>query len=159
MNAMIYIRGNKLDYDAWAEGGATGWGYDDVLPVFRRSENNEQLSDEFHGQGGPLNVTKIKSVDPICSAYVEAAAALGIPRNDDFNGARQDGVGQFQVNHRRGMRFSSNEAYLKPARKRSNLTIRCERAATKVIVSTAAPWRSRSRTRRASASGSTRPAR
>jgi choline dehydrogenase len=134
MNAMIYIRGNKLDYDAWAEGGATGWGYDDVLPAFRRAENNEQLSDEFHGQGGPLNVTRIRSVDPVCSAYVEAGAELGIPRNEDFNGARQDGVGQFQVTHRRGMRWSSNEAYLKPARKRSNLTIRTKAHATKVFV-------------------------
>ena len=124
MNAMIYIRGNRLDYDAWAEGGATGWSYDDVLPLFQRAENNEQFEDEFHGRGGPLNVTKVQDVDPVCRAYVEAAAALGIPRNDDFNGARQDGVGQFQVNHRRGMRFSSNEAYLKPARKRSNLTVR-----------------------------------
>jgi choline dehydrogenase len=134
MNAMIYIRGNKLDYDAWAEGGADGWSYDDVLPAFRRAENNEQLGDEFHGQGGPLNVTKVKQVDPVCRAYVEAAAELGIPRNEDFNGARQDGVGQFQVTHRRGMRWSSAEAYLKPARKRSNLTIRTNAHATKVIV-------------------------
>jgi choline dehydrogenase len=134
MNAMIYIRGNKLDYDAWSEGGADGWSYDDVLPAFRLAENNEQLSNEFHRQGGPLNVTKIKQVDPICRAYVEAAAELGIPRNEDFNGARQDGVGQFQVTHRRGMRWSSNEAYLKPARKRSNLTIRTNAHATKVIV-------------------------
>ncbi len=87
MNAMIYIRGNRLDYDGWAESGATGWSYDDVLPLFRRSENNEQFADEFHGRGGPLNVTQIRDVDPICRAYVDAAAALGIPRNDDFNGA------------------------------------------------------------------------
>jgi choline dehydrogenase len=134
MNAMIYIRGNRLDYDAWAEGGATGWSYDDVLPVFKRAENNEQLEDEFHARGGPLNVTKVKDVDPVCRAYVEAAASLGIPRNDDFNGARQDGTGQFQVTHHRGMRFGSNEAYLHPARKRSNLTIRTNTLATKVIV-------------------------
>jgi choline dehydrogenase len=79
-------------------------------------------------------VTKVKDVDPVCQAYVEAAASLGIPRNDDFNGERQDGTGQFQVTHRRGMRFSSNEAYLKPARKRSNLTILTNRLVTKVIV-------------------------
>jgi choline dehydrogenase len=134
MNAMIYIRGNKLDYDAWAEGGATGWSYDDVLPLFKRAENNEQLENEFHARGGPLNVTKVKDVDPVCRAYVEAAASLGIPRNDDFNGARQDGTGQFQVNHHRGMRFSANEAYLRPAKKRSNLTVRTNTLATKLIV-------------------------
>lgn len=134
MNAMIYIRGNRLDYDAWAEAGATGWGYDDVLPVFKRSENNEQFNDRFHARGGPLNVTQIRDVDPVCHAYVDAAAELGIPRNEDFNGERQDGVGQLQVNHKRGMRFSSNEAYLKPARKRSNLTIRTNVLVTKLIV-------------------------
>jgi choline dehydrogenase len=134
MNAMIYIRGNKLDYDAWAEAGAAGWSYDDVLPLFKRAENNEQLDDEFHSRGGPLNVTRIKDVDPVCTALVDAAASLGVPRNDDFNGARQDGVGQFQVNHRRGMRFSSAEAYLKPARKRSNLTVQSNALVTKVIV-------------------------
>jgi choline dehydrogenase len=134
MNAMIYIRGNRLDYDAWAEGGATGWSYDDVLPLFKRSEHNEQLHDDFHGQGGPLNITRIKSVDPVCTAFVEGAASLGIPRNQDFNGARQDGVGQFQVTHRRGMRFSAAEAYLRPSRKRSNLTVRTNTLVTKVIV-------------------------
>jgi choline dehydrogenase len=134
MNAMIYIRGNRLDYDRWAEDGATGWSYEEVLPLFRRAENNEQFADGFHARGGPLNVTRIRDVDPICRAYVDAAAALGIPRNEDFNGERQDGVGQFQVNHRKGMRFSSNEAYLQPARKRSNLTVKTNVLATKLIV-------------------------
>ncbi len=123
MNAMIYIRGNKLDYDGWAEAGAAGWSYDEVLPYFKRGENNEQIHDGFHGTGGPQNVTKIASVDPVCENFVEAASAIGIPRNDDFNGARQDGVGQFQVTHHRGMRFSAAEAYLAPARKRKNLTV------------------------------------
>jgi choline dehydrogenase len=134
MNAMIYIRGNRLDYDAWADGGATGWSYDDVLPLFKRAENNEQLSDEFHGRGGPLNVTRIRDVDPVCAALAEGAASLGIPRNEDFNGARQDGVGQFQVTHRHGMRWSAAEAYLRPARKRSNLTVRTNALVTRVIV-------------------------
>jgi choline dehydrogenase len=134
MNAMIYIRGNRLDYDGWAEGGATGWSYDEVLPLFKRAENNEQLHDEFHARGGPLNVTRIRDVDPVCDALVDGAASLGIPRNEDFNGSRQDGVGQFQVNHRRGMRFSAAEAYLKPARRRSNLTIETNTLVTRVIV-------------------------
>ncbi len=101
-------------------------------------------------------MTQIRDVDPVCRAYVDAAAALGIPRNEDFNGERQDGVGQLQVNHQRGMRFSSNEAYLKPARKRSNLTVR-----TNVLVDEAdrrarpRGRRSSSRTPRATASAST----
>lgn len=134
MNAMIYMRGNRLDYDGWAQSGATGWSYEEVLPLFRRAESNEQFDDAYHGRGGPLNVTQIKDVDPVCRALVEAAASLGIPRNDDFNGERQDGAGQFQVNHRRGMRFSAAEAYLRPAKKRSNLTVRTNTLVTKVIV-------------------------
>jgi choline dehydrogenase len=134
MNAMIYIRGNRLDYDGWAQAGATGWSYDDVLPLFRRSENNEQLENHYHARGGPLNVTRIRDVDPVCTALVDASASLGIPRNDDFNGERQDGTGQFQVTQRRGMRFSANEAYLRPARKRPNLNIRTNALVTKVIV-------------------------
>jgi choline dehydrogenase len=134
MNAMIYIRGNRLDYDGWAQAGAAGWSYDEVLPLFRRAENNEQLENGYHARGGPLNVTRIRDVDPICRAFVDAAASLGIARNDDFNGERQDGTGQFQVTQRRGMRFSANEAYLRPARKRSNLEIRTNVLVTRVIV-------------------------
>ena len=134
MNAMIYIRGNRVDYDGWAQSGATGWSYDEVLPVFKNSENNEQIHDEFHGQGGPLNVTKLKDVDPVTLTLVEAASAIGIPRNEDFNGARQDGTGQLQVTHRRGMRQSAAEAFLKPARKRKNLTIRKHALATRIVV-------------------------
>jgi choline dehydrogenase len=134
MNAMIYMRGNRLDYDAWAEGGATGWSYDEVLPLFKRAENNEQFDDQFHARGGPLNVTRIRDVDPVCNALVEGAAALGTPRNDDFNGERQDGVGQFQVTHRRGMRHSAAEAYLKPALKRSNMTVETNTLATRVVI-------------------------
>lgn len=134
MNAMIYIRGNRLDYDGWAEQAASGWAYDDVLPVFKRAEHNEQFLDRFHGRGGPLNVTQIKDVDPVCRSYVEAACSLGIPRNADFNGAQQDGAGQFQVTQRRGLRFSAAEAYLSPARRRKNLTIRTNALVTKVLV-------------------------
>ncbi|HUO70336.1 MAG TPA: FAD-dependent oxidoreductase [Solirubrobacteraceae bacterium] len=134
MNAMIYIRGNRLDYDGWAASGATGWSYDEVLPLFRRSENNEQLENRYHARGGPLNVTRIRDVDPVCRAFVDAAASLGIPRNDDFNGERQDGTGQFQVTQRRGMRSSTNEAYLGPARKRRNLKVCTNVLATRVIV-------------------------
>jgi choline dehydrogenase len=134
MNAMIYIRGNRIDYDGWEQDGAAGWSYDEVLPVFKRSENNEQIHDDYHGRSGPLNVTKLADPDPVSLAIVEAAADIGIPRNDDFNGARQDGTGQLQVTHRRGMRQSAAEAFLKPARKRKNLTIRKHALATRIVV-------------------------
>jgi choline dehydrogenase len=134
MNAMIYIRGNRVDYDGWAEHGAAGWSYDDVLPVFKRSENNEQIHDEYHGHGGPLNVTKLAGPDPVTLALVEATAEIGVPRNADFNGARQDGTGQLQVTHRRGLRQSAAEAFLKPARKRKNLTIRKNALVSRIVV-------------------------
>jgi choline dehydrogenase len=134
MNAMIYMRGNRIDFDDWAADGATGWSYDDVLPYFKRSEHNEQLGDEYHGRGGPLNVTRVRDVDPVSRAFVEAAAAIGIPRNDDFNGARQDGAGQFQVTHKNGMRQSAAEAFLRPAHRRSNLTVRTKALVTRVLL-------------------------
>ena len=134
-NAMIYIRGNRLDYDAWAsEQGAEGWSYDDVLPLFKQAEHNDQIRDEFHGQGGPLNVTRIPRVDPVSRRLLDAAASLGIARNDDFNGAEQDGIGQYQVTQKRGRRWSAAEAYLRPARRRDNLTVRTGAQATRLAV-------------------------
>jgi len=134
MNAMLYIRGNQLDYDEWSKNGAPGWSYEDVLPHFKNSERNEQFHDDYHGTTGALNVTQIKDVDPVSRALVEAATEVGIERNHDFNGARQDGTGQFQVTHHRGMRFGAAEAYLAPARRRRNLTVRTNALATKVVV-------------------------
>jgi choline dehydrogenase len=134
MNAMIYIRGNRLDYDTWAAEGADGWSYDEVLPLFKRSEHNEQFSDAFHGTGGPLNVTQIRDIDPVSRALVDAAASIGIERNDDFNGERQEGTGQFQVTHRKGMRWSTAEGFLRPARRRSNLTVRTGAQVTRVVL-------------------------
>ncbi len=123
MNLMLYIRGNRLDYDSWAEHGAPGWGYDDVLPYFCRSEHNEELRDGYHGEDGPLNVTSIPSPDPLSDAWIEAAVAAGIPRSADFNGALQDGVGRPQVTQRRGARCDAATAFLRPARGRRNLTV------------------------------------
>ncbi len=133
-NAMIYMRGNRLDYDGWADQGASGWSYDEVLPYFRRSENNEQIHDEFHGQGGPLNITRLAKPDPVTKRLIEAAASLGLPRNQDFNGARQDGVGHYQMTHKRGRRWSAADAYLRPARRRDNLTIRTGTTATRLVM-------------------------
>ncbi|MEV6558182.1 GMC family oxidoreductase N-terminal domain-containing protein [Nocardia sp. NPDC051756] len=133
MNAMIYIRGNRLDYDDWAAAGADGWSYTDVLPFFKRAENNDHLHDEFHGSAGPLNVTRI-TADPVSLALVDAAAqAWKVPHNPDFNGAEQDGVGQFDVTQRNGMRFSTAEAYLRSGRK-PNLTIRTRLQVTRVLI-------------------------
>jgi choline dehydrogenase len=134
MNAMIYMRGNRLDYDGWDAQGASGWSYDDVLPYFIRSEHNEQIRNEFHGQNGPLNVTKIRKLNGVSEALIEAAAAVGVERTDDYNGVSQDGTGQFQVTHRKGMRWSSAEAYLRPARGRKNFDIETNALVSRIVI-------------------------
>lgn len=123
INAMIYVRGNRLDYDGWADGGATGWGYDDVLPYFKRSEDNERGEDPYHGVGGPLTVSDSRSMHPLVDAMIEAGRQAGHEANPDFNGARQEGVGRFQLTQRNGRRLSCADAFLHPARARSNLTV------------------------------------
>ncbi|HKY57889.1 MAG TPA: GMC family oxidoreductase N-terminal domain-containing protein [Aeromicrobium sp.] len=123
MNAMIYIRGNRADYDEWAADGATGWGYADVLPIFRRFEDNERGPSEFHGAGGPLTVSESRSRNRLADAWVEAAIQAGYEQNDDFNGESQLGVGRYQVTQRNGMRCSTAVAYLHPNLDRPNLTV------------------------------------
>ena len=123
INGLVYIRGQKQDYDHWRQLGNAGWGYDDVLPFFRKAEDQERGGDEFHGAGGPLRVSDIRDRREICDAFIEAAVETGIPRNDDFNGAEQEGVGHFQTPSGKGWRCSSAVAYLKPARNRPNLRI------------------------------------
>lgn len=98
MNAMIYIRGSRADYDGWAAAGATGWGYADVLPYFRRSEDNQRGEDAYHGVGGPLTVSDGRSGHPLAAAFVQAAQQAGHQTNDDFNGETQFGVGRCQLN-------------------------------------------------------------
>jgi choline dehydrogenase-like flavoprotein len=120
MNAMVYIRGNRADYDGW---GVPGWSYDDLLPYFRRAEDNERGEDEFHGAGGPLPVSESRSQNPMVAAFVEAAIEAGLPRNPDFNGATQDGMGVYQLTQRGGMRASTAVAYLHPVEERANLTV------------------------------------
>ena len=102
INAMIYARGQREDYDDWAALGNAGWGYADVLPYFRKSEHNERGADAFHGSGGPLNVMDLRSPNRFGSIFVEAGVQAGFTRNPDFNGATQEGIGLFQVTHRNG---------------------------------------------------------
>ena len=123
LNAMIYIRGNRRDYDEWRDLGNAGWGWDDVLPYFKRAEDNERGASEFHGAGGPLSVSDSHSMHPLADAFVDAAAATGIGKVDDFNTGEQDGVGRYQVTQRNGMRCSTAVAYLHPALPRPNLTL------------------------------------
>ncbi len=123
MNTQLYVRGHRYDFDTWQSLGNEGWGYDDVLPFFKKSEDNERGASEFHGVGGPLAVSDPPSVHPLLDAWVEAAQQAGHKYNDDFNGASQDGVGRYQMTQRRGLRFSSANAFLDPAVDRPNLTV------------------------------------
>ncbi len=133
MNAMIYIRGNRADYDAWRDQyGAEGWAFDDVLPYFVRSERNSRLGAPLHGQDGPLHVEDRVYTHPLSHAFVDSAVSAGIKPTDDFNGVSQDGAGQYQVTCRKGRRWSTNEAYLKPARSRANLTVETGALASRV---------------------------
>jgi choline dehydrogenase-like flavoprotein len=115
INAMVYVRGCKWDYDNWAALGATGWGYDDVLPYFKRAENNERGGDAFHGVGGPLNVADQKYPHAGSLDWIEAAASLQLPRNADFNGVKLEGVGLYQATQKGGERWSTSRAYIEPA--------------------------------------------
>ena len=124
MNAMIYIRGNRQDYDRWGEEGNDGWRFSDVLPYFKRAENQERGASDYHGAGGCLNVADLRCVNPLSRAFVDAAKEAGFPANDDFNGPQQEGVGLYQVTQKHGKRHSVAAAYLKPALKRPNLTVR-----------------------------------
>ncbi len=133
MNAMIYIRGRRSDYDGWAASGCYGWSYDEVLPFFRRSENNRRIKDEYHGVGGELDVTDLVSPNPLSEAFVKACVKWGMEPNSDFNGARQDGAGLYQVTQRNGARWSTAKAFLAPVRKRPNLTIETGAHATELV--------------------------
>src|SRR5438105_3834988 len=104
MNAMIYIRGHPRDYDRWAELGNEGWSFADVLPYFKRAENQQHGASGLHGAGGPLDVCDLRTVNPLSQAFVDACVELGIARNEDFNGARQDGAGLYQVTPGQGQR-------------------------------------------------------
>lgn len=121
INAMVYIRGHKWDYDNWAALGCTGWSYDDVLPVFKRCEDNQRGANPFHGAGGPLSVMDQNWPQAGSLAFVDAAAELQLPRNSDFNGATQDGFGLYQVTQKGGERWTAARAYVEPARDRMEI--------------------------------------
>lgn len=131
INAMLYLRGNKIDYDGWNQ---PGWSYDELLPVFKRSEDNERGADEYHGAGGPLAVSDGRSRNISAKAIVDAALEAGYPFNDDFNGASQDGFGYFQVTQRGGRRCSTADAYLHPAAGRPNLTVETNFQVHRVLI-------------------------
>src|SRR5262245_15356181 len=124
INAMIYLRGHRADFDEWAASGCTGWSYDEVLPYFKRAEDNERGESEFHGVGGPLAVCESRSMHPLIDAMLEGARQAGHPANADLNGEQQDGVGRFQLTQRNGRRWSTADGYLHPASGRPNLEVR-----------------------------------
>ena len=135
LNAMIYIRGNRLDYETWRdEYGCTGWGYADVMPYFRRAEDNSRGASAYHATGGPLSVQDLRHRSAATKAFVAAARESGLPANDDFNGASQDGFGFYQVTQRDGRRWSAADAYLHPAMSRPNLTVATDSLATRIVV-------------------------
>ena len=123
INGLLYIRGQHEDYDHWRQLGNVGWSAGDVLYYFKRAEDQERGSDEYHGAGGPLSVSNMRVHREVCNAFIEAAEEIGIPRNDDFNGKEQEGAGYFQLTSRKGRRCSTAVAFLNPVRNRSNLTI------------------------------------
>ena len=134
INAMVYIRGHREDYDQWAALGNEGWSYQDVLPYFRLSEGNERLRNDYHGNDGPLSVSDIRTDSPFHDYFLNAARECDIPITDDFNGEEQEGAGVFQVTQKNGRRWSTAMAYLKPARTRKNLTVMTDAPVSKVII-------------------------
>ncbi|MGY3124089.1 choline dehydrogenase-like flavoprotein [Bradyrhizobium sp. S3.14.4] len=133
INGLLYVRGQHEDYDRWRQHGNAGWGYDDVLPYFKKAENQARGADQYHGSGGPLPVSNMVVTDPLSKAFMDAAVQTGLPYNPDFNGATQEGVGLFQTTTRNGRRASTAVAYLGPAKTRSNLKVETEALGQRVL--------------------------
>jgi choline dehydrogenase len=133
INGLVYIRGQAEDFNVWRQLGNTGWSFEEVLPYFRKAEDNERGADQFHGTGGPLAVSDLCDRHPLAEAFVEAAVQCGHPRNDDFNGSIQEGAGYYQTTMRKGVRSSTAAGYLKPARRRGNLKVVSEALATRIV--------------------------
>lgn len=134
MNAMLYIRGRPSDFDGWETQGATGWGWETVLGVFRAMESNSRGESEFHGNRGPMRVEELRHISPLSRRFVDAALAAGIPANSDFNGATQSGAGFFQVTQRNGRRWSAADAFLRPALRRPTLDLRSDALVTRLLI-------------------------
>src|SRR5260221_12147199 len=133
INGMVYIRGQLEDFDHWRQLGNQGWSFQDVLPYFKRAEHQTRGPDEFHSTDGPLCVSDV-ATHPLCEAFITSAMAVGLPRNDDFNGARQDGVGYHQTTTRQGKRCSTAVGYLRPAMSRGNLRVVTGALSEKVLI-------------------------
>ena len=133
LNGLLYVRGQSEDYDHWAELGNSGWSFSEILPYFKKSEDQQRGEDEFHGVGGPQKVSDLRLRRPIAEKFIQAAIAAGIPANDDCNGPSQEGVGYFQQTAHRGFRWSTARGFLRPARKRGNLEVRTSTQATRVL--------------------------
>lgn len=157
INGLIYIRGQREDYDRWADLGNAGWGFDDVLPYFKKSESNRRGADAFHGAEGPLSVSSIDAKDELIEAFIDGAREIGVRRNDDFNGALQEGAGYYQLTTRSGWRCSTATGYLNPAKRRANLRIETNAHASEIVFdgkrAIGVRYRQGSETRLASLSG------
>src|SRR3981189_3413191 len=133
-NAMVYIRGHRSDYDRWASLGNTGWSYADVLPYFKRSEDNSELDGEYHGKGGPLHVTGLRSDNPVRGIYLQAAREAQFRIREDFNAEEQEGLGTYQVTQKNGERWSAARAYIHPfMTTRANLRVETGAQATRIL--------------------------
>ncbi len=133
INGLLYVRGQHEDYDRWRQRGNVGWGYDDVLPYFKKAENQQRGADDYHGSGGPLPVSDWRHEDPLSEAFVQAAVETGIPFNPDFNGKTQEGAGYFQTTTKSGRRASSAYSYLRPAMSRRNLHVETGALAQRIL--------------------------
>jgi choline dehydrogenase len=133
INGLVYIRGQAEDFDHWRQLGNAGWSFDDVLPYFRRAEDQTRGASDLHGTNGPLAVSEVHDYDPISKAFIKSALDLGFPRNDDFNGATQEGAGYYQLTTRNGRRCSTAVGYLRPARSRPNLRVETHALAEQVL--------------------------
>jgi choline dehydrogenase len=133
LNGLLYVRGQPQDYDRWAAIGNQGWSFQEVLPYFKKSEDQERGANEFHGVGGPLKVSDLRLRRPIADYFIQAATEVGIPFNEDYNGARQEGVAYFQQTAHKGFRWSTAKGFLRPARRRPNLTVLTGAHTTRVL--------------------------
>ncbi len=134
LNGLLYVRGQPEDYERWRQMGNPGWGWDEILPLFKKAEDQERGEDDFHGTGGPLSVSNMRLSRPICDSWIAAAQNAGYPYNNDYNGATQEGVGYFQLTARKGRRCSSAVAYLNPVKKRPNLQIVTKALTTRIVI-------------------------
>ena len=134
INGLLYVRGQSQDFDTWRQLGNTGWSFEDVLPYFKRAEDQERGADDFHGSGGPLGVSDVRMKNPLCEAYIKASVAAGVPHTTDFNGASQEGAGYYQLTTKDGRRCSTAVAYLKPVLSRDNLELITDAAVERLVL-------------------------